>query len=98
MGFPAQIGHDIILHSALSSKFSPDIELRIAKPLLLISTPIGVIWGLFVAYRMKPWLAWLMLCLVTVISIFIGYTVAVIRREQRDQIQREAQGSLDTHR
>ena len=70
--------------------------MRIAKPLLLVSTPVGVIWGLIVAYRMKPWLAWLMLCLITVISIFIGYTVAVIRREQRSQVERGTQKSSES--
>ncbi|MES1195848.1 MAG: hypothetical protein ABUL58_02785 [Steroidobacter sp.] len=72
--------------------------MRIAKPLLLVSTPAGVIWGLVVAYQMKPWLGWLMLCLVTIIGIFIGYTVAVIRREQRNQLRDEIQNSPDTRR
>ena len=69
--------------------------MRIAKPLLLVSTPVGVIWGLVVAYRMKPWLAWLMLGLLTVISIFIGYTVAVIRREQRVQSDKQTPDASD---
>ena len=57
--------------------------MRIAKPLLLVSTPVGVIWGVVVAYCMHPWLAWLMIALLSVISVFVGYTVYVIRREQR---------------
>jgi phage shock protein PspC (stress-responsive transcriptional regulator) len=56
--------------------------MRIAKPMLLVSTPIGVIWGVCVAYQMKPWLAWLMLVLLAVVGAFIAYTVAVIRREK----------------
>lgn len=58
--------------------------MKIAKPLLLTSTPIGVIWGVMEAYRFHPWLAGLMMALLTVISLFIGYTVSVIRREKRN--------------
>lgn len=59
--------------------------MKIAKPLLLVSTPIGVIWGVSVAYRMHPWLAVLMIILVSVVGTLIGYTVHIIRREQREQ-------------
>ena len=55
--------------------------MKIAKPLLLISTPVGVVWGISVAYRMHHWLAVLMTVLVGIIGMFIGYTVRVIRRE-----------------
>jgi len=57
--------------------------MKIAKPLLLVSTPVGTIWGVVVAWQMKPWLGILMAILLTVISIFIGYTVHVIRRERQ---------------
>jgi hypothetical protein len=63
----------------------PEFAMKIAKPLLLVSTPVGVVWGVTVAYRMHAWLGWLMMALLSVISIFIGYTVHVIRREQRQQ-------------
>jgi membrane protein implicated in regulation of membrane protease activity len=59
--------------------------LRIAKPMLLVSTPIGVIWGVIEAYRFHPWLAVLMVLLLGVISAFIGYTVRVIRRERASE-------------
>ena len=61
--------------------------MKIAKPLLLVSTPIGTIWGVVVAWQMKPWFGVLMAILLTVISIFIGYTVHVIRREQQQSSQ-----------
>jgi len=57
--------------------------MRIAKPILLVSTPIGVVWGVVVAWQIHPWLAWLMIALLAVVSAFIGYTVYVIRHEQR---------------
>jgi uncharacterized membrane protein YqjE len=59
--------------------------LRIAKPILLVSTPIGVVWGIVEAYRFKPVLALLMSLLIGVISAFMWYTVRTVRREQREQ-------------
>jgi hypothetical protein len=57
--------------------------MRIAKPLLLISTPIGVIAGLREAWRFHAWLAVLMALLLMVISLFIAMTVRVAQREGR---------------
>ena len=59
--------------------------MRIAKPLLLVSTPIGVVWGVVEAYRFRPVLALLMSILIGVISAFMWLTVRTIRREQREQ-------------
>jgi uncharacterized membrane protein YraQ (UPF0718 family) len=63
--------------------------LRIAKPILLVSTPIGVIWGIVEAYRFRPVLALLMSVLIGVISAFMWLTVRTIRREQRTNGNRE---------
>jgi hypothetical protein len=62
-----------------------EATLRIAKPILLLSTPIGVAWGIVEAYRFKPVLALLMSLLIGVISAFMWYTVRTVRREQREQ-------------
>jgi uncharacterized membrane protein YqjE len=59
--------------------------LRIAKPILLFSTPVGVVWGVVEAYRFKPVLALLMSLLLGIISAFMWYTVRTVRREQREQ-------------
>ncbi len=61
----------------------PGLVMRIAKPLLLISTPIGVIAGLREAWRFHAWLAVLMAVLLTVVGVFIAMTVRVARREGR---------------
>ncbi|MGE0114704.1 MAG: hypothetical protein AB7T07_07450 [Steroidobacteraceae bacterium] len=66
-----------------SSRVQAVIHLRIAKPILLVSTPIGVVWGVVEAYRFKPTLAALMCLLLSVISAFIWYTVRTVRREQQ---------------
>ena len=71
--------------------------MRIAKPILLVSTPIGVVWGVVVAYQFHHWLAALMIAMLSVVSTFIGYTVQVIRREQRRDRELQ-QSSTHEHR
>lgn len=56
--------------------------MRIAKPLLLIATPIGVIGGLREAWRFNHGLAFLMLAMMSVIAVAVGSIVAVVRRER----------------
>lgn len=56
--------------------------MRIAKPILLTSTPIGVVWGLYEAWRIDPRLGLLMLTLIGVISGFAAITVRRILRER----------------
>ena len=57
--------------------------MKIAKPLLLVMTPIGVAWGLIEAARFHWWLAVLMGVLIGVISLFMWMTVKRIRDEKR---------------
>ena len=56
--------------------------MRIAKPLLLVSTPLGVVWGLFEAYRLAGGLVLLMAAMMGVIGAGMGTVVLTIRREQ----------------
>ncbi len=57
--------------------------MRIAKPVLLVSTPIGVAWGLYEAWKVRWWLGLLMAALVGVIGLFSWMTV---RRIQLDRV------------
>ena len=59
--------------------------MRIAKPLLLTITPIGVVWGLIEAARFHWWLAVLMGVLLGVISLFVWSVVRRIRAERVSQ-------------
>jgi hypothetical protein len=59
--------------------------LRIAKPLLLVMTPIGVGWGLVEAARFHWWLAVLMGVLLSVISLFVWSVVRRVRAERASQ-------------
>lgn len=56
--------------------------MKIAKPLLLVSTPVGVAWGLLEAYRLAGGLVILMAAMVGTLAAAAGTVVAAIRREQ----------------
>jgi hypothetical protein len=56
--------------------------MRIAKPLLLVSTPLGVAWGLLEAYRLAGGLVILMAAMVGTMVAAAGSVVAIIRRER----------------
>lgn len=56
--------------------------MRIAKPLLLTSTPLGVVWGLYEAFKVRWWLGAMMAALIGVIGGFSWLTVNRIRHEQ----------------
>jgi hypothetical protein len=60
--------------------------MRTAKPILLVSTPIGVVWGLYEAYTIRWWLGLLMFGLVGVIAAFTAMTVRRIRRERAETL------------
>lgn len=67
--------------------------MRIAKPLLLVTTPIGVVLGVYEAFRLAGGLAFLMIVLLLGISAAIGGLALTIRREEREARAREAQGT-----
>jgi hypothetical protein len=55
---------------------------RTARPILLVSTPIGVLFGLREAWRLAgPGMAVLMALLLAIVSAFIWMTVRRIRKE-----------------
>jgi hypothetical protein len=55
--------------------------MRIAKPLLLVTTPVGVLWGLLEAYRLAGGLVILMAALVGTLAVAAATVVATVRRE-----------------
>ena len=57
--------------------------MRIARPILLVSTPVGVIFGLREAWRLAgPGMAFLMAAMLAVVGGFIWMTVRQILRER----------------
>ncbi len=56
--------------------------MRIARPILLISTPLGVVFGLREAWRLAgPGMAVLMAAMLTVVGLLVWWTVWRIRQE-----------------
>ena len=56
--------------------------MKIAKPLLLIITPVGLILGLYEGYRLAGGLVLIMAALIAVMSVAMGSVVLTIRRER----------------
>lgn len=61
------------------------IRVRIAKPILLTTTPLGVALGLIEAAGVGAWLLALMVVLLTFIGIATWYTFTRMRVERRDR-------------
>ena len=57
--------------------------MRIAKPLLLVSTPLGVVFGLLEGYRLAGGLVFLMAALLGLVSVAAVSVVRTVRRESR---------------
>ena len=57
--------------------------MKIAKPLLLVSTPLGMVTGLIEAYRMIGGLAILMFAMMGLLGVAAAGLVLTIRREKR---------------
>ena len=64
--------------------------MKIAKPMLLVTTPIGVILGIYEGFRLAGGLVFLMIALLSVIGIAMGTVVATVRREKAEEEQRAA--------
>jgi hypothetical protein len=57
--------------------------MKIAKPILLVSTPIGVVGGLNEAYHLAGGLVVIMAAMVALIAVAATGLVLTVRREQR---------------
>lgn len=60
-----------------------EIKVRIARPLLLITTPLGLIDGVYECYKLAGGLVFIMLAMLLVMTCALASVVAVIRREER---------------
>ncbi len=60
--------------------------MRIAKPLLLVSTPIGVGMGLYEAFRLAGGLVLLMAAMVATLGAAMGSVIMTIRRERAAEL------------
>ena len=55
--------------------------MKIAKPILLVSTPLGVLGGVFEAYRLAGGLVILAAAMVALLGVAAGTVVYTVRRE-----------------
>jgi uncharacterized protein (DUF58 family) len=62
--------------------------MRIAKPLLLVLTPVGVVVGLIEGYRIAGGLVVLMAAMLLIVGIAASTVVMTVRRERRAQAER----------
>ena len=56
--------------------------MKIAKPLLIVTTPLGVAGGLYEAFRLAGGLAFIMVALIALIGAAMAMLVMTIRRER----------------
>jgi uncharacterized membrane protein len=59
--------------------------MRIAKPILLVTTPIGLAIGLYEGWRLAGGLVFIMAALILVIGVAFGTVVWTIRRERAEE-------------
>lgn len=59
--------------------------MKIAKPLLLITTPIGLAFGLYEAHRLAGGLVFIMAALIAVMGVAMASVVMTIRRERKKE-------------
>lgn len=57
--------------------------MRIAKPILLVTTPIGLLDGFYECYKLAGGLLFLMVAMVGVVGVAFWTVIATIRREER---------------
>ena len=74
--------------------------MRIAKPMLLVTTPVGVAGAIYEAYRLAGGLVFLMVALIGLIAVALGTLVMTIRREaaaERAQAEQQALAITSEH-
>jgi predicted MFS family arabinose efflux permease len=65
--------------------------MRIAKPLLLITTPIGLALGLYEGWRLAGGLVVIMAALILIMGVAMGSVVWTIRRERAEEEKKKAE-------
>ena len=57
--------------------------------MLLVSTPIGLGFGIYEAFRLAGGLAFLMIALISVIGVAMATVVRTVQREKREEAARQ---------
>lgn len=69
--------------------------MKIAKPLLLVTTPVGLAVGLYEGWRLAGGLVFVMAALIGVIAVALGSVVLTVRRERAMEEAAEEQRRKD---
>jgi predicted MFS family arabinose efflux permease len=69
--------------------------MKIAKPLLLVATPVGLAIGLYEGWRLAGGLVIVMVALIGVIAVALGSIVLTIRRERAAEEQKKNDAADD---
>lgn len=64
--------------------------MRIAKPLLLVTTPIGLAVGLYEGWRLAGGLVFIMAALMLLIGVAFGTVIWTIRKERAEEERKKA--------
>jgi hypothetical protein len=59
--------------------------MKIAKPLLLVTTPLGLLDGFYECYRLAGGLLFLMVAMVGVVGVGFATVISAVRREERER-------------
>lgn len=62
--------------------------MRIYKPLMIVTTPVALAWGLYEGWRLAGGLVILMFAMIAVFSAAVGTVVMTVRRERREEAER----------
>jgi hypothetical protein len=73
-----------------SSAWSAGNPVKIAKPLLLTTTPLGLLEGFYECYKLAGGLLFLMVAMVGVFGVGVASVVAAIRREERSAASKDS--------
>jgi hypothetical protein len=82
----ASVPHILLIRCICHSGHDPGnmTGMKIAKPLLLVTTPLGLLEGFYECYRLAGGLLFLMAAMVGVMVTALATVVATIRREERE--------------
>ena len=63
--------------------------MRIAKPILMVTTPLGLIDGVYECYKLAGGLVFIMLAMIGVLGAALATVIATVRREARVEAEND---------
>ncbi len=63
--------------------------MRIAKPILMVTTPLGLIDGVYECYKLAGGLVFIMIAMIGVLGAALATVIATVRRETRVEAEND---------